>query len=224
MLKICGIKDMISRIIPTDSITDISSELLQPNGKLKLLESDIYKKYRWDDFRAFCHTHARYGIHTMEQQLFLHYIIKGREAIEIGAGAGDLGYHMRILMTDSKQQDNPQIKAAYAAMRQPTIKYPEDVKKRDALDAVKWYKPQVVIGSWITTYAPHEMPYGSNPFGIKENEIIDLVETFILIGNIDTHGDKPIMKIPHEEIYEPWMTSRGKNQENNRIWIWNRKS
>lgn len=214
---------MISRIIAEDSVIDISPELLLSNGKLKLLSSEEFKSYRWDDFRTFCHKYARYGIHTMEQQLFLHYIIKGRKTIEIGSGAGDLGFHMQIPMTDSKQQDSPAIKAAYAAMRQPTIKYPEDVEKLEALKAVNKYKPQVVIGSWVTTYAPHEMPYGSNPFGIKENLILDKVETFILIGNIDTHGDKPIMSLPHEEIYEPWMVSRGKNQLNNRIWIWNRK-
>jgi len=97
------------------------------------------------------------------------------------------------------------------------------VEKLDALDAVKKYEPDVVIGSWITTYAPHEMPYGSNPHGIKEPEILDLVDTFIIIGNLDTHGDKPILKRAHEEYYFDWLVSRGKHQENNRIWIWNKK-
>jgi hypothetical protein len=214
---------MISRIIPADKVTDISSEVLADDGKIKLLPSDMWKKYKWDDFRAFCHMKARYGIHTVEQHLLLHTIINGRDAIEIGAGAGDLGHHLRIHMTDSKQQEDPIIAAQYAAMRQPVIKYPHEVEKIEALEAVYKYKPQVVIGSWITTYAPHEMPYGSNPYGIRENIILDFVETFILIGNISTHGDKPIMKNKHEEIYEDWMVSRGAKQENNRIWIWNRK-
>lgn len=214
---------MISRIIPTDSVKDISSELLRPDGYMQLLPSAFFKKHKWDDFRAFCHIHARYGIHTLEQNIFLCDVLDGRNSIEIGAGAGDLGFHLNIPMTDSRQQERADIKAAYAAMRQPIIKYPKEVKKMDALDAVKKYKPKVVIGSWVTTYAPHEMPYGSNPFGIKENLILDLVDTFILIGNIDTHGDKPIMKIKHEEYYYDWMVSRGKNQENNRIWIWDKK-
>jgi hypothetical protein len=214
---------MISRIIPKNSITDISSEVMGENGKIKLLTSEIWKKYKWDDFRAFCHVKARYGIHTVEQQVFLDHIINGRSAIEIGAGSGDLGFHLRVRMTDSKQQDDQKIKAAYAAMQQPTIRYPADVEKIEALEAVYKYKPQVVIGSWITTYAPHEMPYGSNPYGIKEEALLDLVETFILIGNKDTHGDKPIMKVPHDEIHKDWMVNRGARQENNRIWIWNRK-
>jgi len=215
---------MISRIIPMDSVTDISHEVLRDDGKLKLLPAEMWKKYKWDDFRAFCHLKARYGIPTYELISYLTNVIDGRSTIEIGAGAGDLGCILNIRMTDSKQQERPDIRAEYEAMRQPVIQYPKDVEKIEALDAVKKYKPQVVIGSWITTYAPHQMPYGSNPYGIRENLILDLVETFILIGNIDTHGDKPIMKFPHEEIYEEWLVSRGKNQENNRIWIWNKKS
>ena len=214
---------MISRIIPTNSITDISSEVLRDDGKVKLLPAEMWKRYKWDDFRAFCHLKARYGIPTYELISYLTQIIDGRDAIEIGAGAGDLGSILNIRMTDSKQQDDPLIKASYQAMRQPTINYPDDVEKIEALEAVYKYKPHVVIGSWITTYNPVETPeFGSNPFGVKENLILDRVETFILIGNIDTHGDKPIMKIKHEEIYEDWMVSRGRNQENNRIWIWNR--
>ena len=213
---------MISRIIPADSITDISSEVLREDGKIKLLPAEMWKKYKWDDFRAFCHLKARYGIPTYELISYLTNIIDGRSAIEIGAGAGDLGCILNIPMTDSRQQEWPDIKAAYAAMRQPVIKYPDDVEELEAFRAVLKYKPKVVIGSWITTYAPHEMPYGSNPFGVREKNIIELVDTFILIGNIDTHGDKPIMKIPHEEIYEEWIISRAKNQENNRIFIWNK--
>lgn len=201
----------------------ISDQLLMENGNLKLLNSSFYRELPWDDFRLFCHLHGRYGIINIELIEFLKKIIHDRSVIEIGSGAGDLGHHLGIHMTDSKQQDNPGIKKIYEMMKQPTIKYSADVEKIDALDAVIKYKPQVAIGNWITTYAPHEMPYGSNPYGIKEPEILDLVESFILIGNIDIHGDKPILKLPHEEFYFDWLVSRAKNQENNRIWIWNRK-
>jgi len=35
--------------------------------------------------------------------------------------------------------------------------------------------------------------------------------------------DKPIMKFAHDEYYNDSMVSRGKNQLNNLLWIWNRK-
>lgn len=211
---------MISRIIPKDSITDISPEVLLIDGKVRLLPSKVWQEYRWDDFRAFCHEKARYGIPTYELHLLIHSIINGRDAIEIGAGSGDFGHHLRIHMTDSKQQERPDIIAAYKAMKQPVIVYPDEVEKLDAVDAIEKYEPKVVFASWITPYSPHETYYKSNPFGVKVNKVVDLVDTFIFYGNIDIHGDSPIMKLPHEEIYEDWMVSRAKNQENNRLWIW----
>jgi len=207
-------------LIPKDMINDISSDLLDKNGKMKLYPSDKFKKHDWYSFRVFCLEHARYGIHTLEQQLFLQELINGKKTIEIGAGAGDLGFHMKIPMTDLKLQNRPEIKVEYEEMRQPTIKYPDDVEEIEAMDSVHKYKPEVVIASWVTTYAPHEMPYGSNPYGIQEDILLDHVDMYILIGNINTHGDKPIMKKSHEEIYENWMVSRAKDQLKNRIWIW----
>lgn len=209
-------------ILLSDKIQDISPEVLQDNGRLKILPVDRWKKYPYIEFRAFCHLKARYGIPTVELIEFLINKINGRDALEIGAGSGDLGCILNIRMVDNKQQERPEIIERYNSMQQPVIKYPKEVEKMDALVAVKKYKPQVVIGSWITTYSVKQMSYGSSPYGVKEKEILDLVDTYILIGNKDTHGDKPIMKIPHEEINEPWILSRGRNPENNRIWIWNK--
>ena len=201
---------------------DISSKLLSEDGYIKLFSAEYYKNLKWNDFRAFCHFHARYGIITVELALMLNQIIDGRDVIEIGAGCGDIGHHCQIHMTDSKIQEDPLVIKQYEAMQQPIIKYPNEVEKIDALDAVIKYKPKVVIASWVTTYAPKEMDYGSSPHGIKEDKILDLVDTYILIGNIDIHGDKPIMRLPHEELYFDWIVSRAKNQENNRIWIWSK--
>lgn len=208
--------------IPNDTL-DISSILLMENNKIKLLPSDHYKKFTWNEFRLFCHNYSRYGIPTIELIDFLKNEVGNRETIEVGSGCGDLGFHLKTRMTDNKQQKWSWIKKMYEEAQQPVIKYPDDVEEIDALDAVKKYKPQVVIGSWITTYSSNEMPYRSNPNGIKENEILKLVDTLIIIGNSDVHGDKPILKLKHEIIKEPWIVSRAKNPENNCIYIWNTK-
>ena len=214
---------MISRIIRQDSVTDISKDVMRDDGKLKLMAAEEWRSFKWDDFRAFCHVKARYGIPTIELVDFIKTVIDGRSVIEIGAGAGDLGFHLGIKMTDNKQQEMPAVAASYKAMHQPVIKYPKDVEKRDALDAVVKYKPQVVVASWITPYAPHEMPYGSNPFGVKEDKILDLVETFIIVGNLDVHWDKPIRQYEHKTIHSPWIVSRAKDQNKNAIFIWDKR-
>ena len=54
-----------------------------------------------------------------------------------------------------------------------------------------------------------------------EKIMLEHVDTYILIGNKDQHGDKPIMDLKHDEYIFDWHVSRGKNQSNNRIWVWN---
>jgi len=213
--------NITTQFIPTDGITDLSPELLESN-RLKLFHAEHYKKYKWNDLRLFCHYYARYGLPTIELVDYIKMLIHGRSAIEIGAGAGDLGFHLGIKMTDSYQQTDPLIKMIYEAMGQPVITYPPDVEKIDALDAVIKYQPKVVVASWITSHSPTQQVYCSNPEGIKEAKILDLIDTFIIIGNIDVHGTKPILKIGHAVIQEPWIVSRAKNQSHNCIYIWDK--
>lgn len=216
---------MITALIPTASITDISQEVICENKKLKLFDSSHWKSYEWNVFRMFCHVYGRYGIPTNEMISFLREVINGRQTIEIGAGHGDLGFHLGIPMTDSKLQNRPEVKLEYMLMGQPTIDYPDDVEEAEAIIAVLKHKPQVVIGSWITAFGnPATHNYGCNLYGINEDILIDIpyVETYIVIGNIDQHGDKPIMKRKHDEYYFDWHVSRAKHQINNRIWIWNK--
>lgn len=209
-------------IINENEINDISSELIMENGKLRLFSAEHYKKFKWNDFRVFCHNYARYGIPTIELVDYVKNLIDRRSAIEIGSGCGDFGYHLGIKMTDSWQQQFPEIKKIYDMSGQPTIKYPDDVEKIEALDAVNKYNPKVVIASWITPYSPFETNFGSNPFGVKEDKILKLVETLIIVGNLDTHGDKPILAYEHKTIHAPWIVSRAKNPQNNCIFIWDK--
>lgn len=206
-------------ILPSN-LKDISSELLLENGKLKLFSHSVYDTFEWNELRYFCHMYARYGLPTVELIECLKKIISGRSAIEIGSGHGDLGYHLGIPMTDSKIQNKPFIRESYKAMGQPIIQYPNDVERLEALEAVNKYRPRVVVASWVTAYSPYETTYGSSPYGIREDKLLSQVETYILIGNQDIHGDKPIMQLPHTTIAGNYIRSRAKNPENNRIYIW----
>jgi hypothetical protein len=214
---------MMVSILPYGSVRDISREVLENNGKARLLSSTDWKKYEWESFRAFCHFHARYGITTIELIDFLKERINGRNAIEIGAGTGDLGYHMRLPMTDSRIQENIKIRQIYHFAGQPVIKYPDDVMKFDAISAIRKFRPEVVIGSWVTRKSETDDDPNSFAFGVDEIKLLSMVDTYILIGNTDVHQQKPIMNIQHDEYYFDWIVSRAKNQTKNRIWIWNRK-
>lgn len=212
-------------IVSNLDVGQLANNFLLPSGKLKLVSATEYDNFSHDEIRVFCHKYARYGLPTMELVEFLKEIINGRNAIEIGAGHGDLGCHLNIPMTDSKCQASPQLQLYYSAMGQPTIKYPADVEKLEALDAIKKYQPQVVIGSWVTQWLDPNKPAtkGGSMYGVKEGELLKLVETYVVIGNLDSHGDKDIIDLPHEEIVLPGIRSRASNPVNNRIFIWNTK-
>ena len=121
-------------------------------------------------------------------------------------------------------QEWPDTKSYYNLVGQPVIKYPDFVQNIDALDAVKQYKPDVVIASWVTHWIDPNLPpppEGGNAWGIKEDEILATGCTYILIGNKRVHGTKKIMAQPHEEFELPFLRSRAIHPELNRVWIWN---
>lgn len=207
-----------------DEMEQMEKDLLLPNGKLKLVSSSHYDKYNFPSLRVFCHVKARYGLPTIEVIEFLKELIDGRPTIEIGAGYGDFGYHLGIPTTDSKIQVRPDIKAQYEAMDQPIIEYPEDVEELEALDAIKKYKPQVVFASWVTQWVDHNKTPAKvgSLHGIREDKLLDLVDTYILLGNLDQHGDKDIIRKKHLAIENPHIRSRSNNFEGNRIFVWSK--
>jgi hypothetical protein len=86
-------------------------ELLESNGIIKLRPASDYQLMPRDALRIWCHYEARYGIVTEELIEWLRQFIGGRNAIEVGSGAGDLAYHLKIPATDNRMQEWPEIKA-----------------------------------------------------------------------------------------------------------------
>lgn len=199
--------------------------ILEPNGALRLMPASYYDSLDWNDLRIWCHYNARYGLPTVELIQWLRDRIGDRPAMEIGAGSGDLCHHLGIRGVDNHQQTWPHVMLYYAATKQPTIKYGPWVQNHDALKAVKMFKPKVVIGSWITHWIDPDKPPppgGGNMHGVKEDQLLDLVDEYIMIGNLETHGSKPIMSLPHTELQLPFVKSRASNPDLDRIFIWSR--
>lgn len=197
---------------------------LDDNGLIKLHSAAEIDKVSPQARALWCHVHARYGIPTQELIAWLKTIIGNRRAIEIGSGSGDLAHHLGIQATDSRMQDNPEIRAMYQMTRQPTIAYPPFVRKLEALDAVEEYDPDVVVASWVTRWIDPDKPMpasGGSIFGVKEEKIVEKGITYVLIGNHSVHGNKDILKLDHRELNLPFLRSRSSKPDLNRVWIWN---
>lgn len=198
-------------------------ELLRPDGIIELLPAAAYDAISADSLRLWCHFNARYGLPTVELVEWLRDFISDRSALEIGSGAGDLAHHAALQATDNRMQEWPKVRQHYSFMKQPTVRYPEWVEGIDALDAVRKYRPEVVVGCWVTEWIDPALPlpaHGGNMHGVKEGLILDEGVTYVLIGNESIHGYKKILERPHRVLSFPWLRSRSQSRDKNRIWIW----
>ena len=156
-------------------------------------------------------------------------------AIEICAGTGWIGRQLGIPTTDIKNMENPEVQKIMLDSRSiPTI-YADDVETLEASDAVSKYKPDIVIGSYVTsrqlvdkvdkrkakTVGIH-MPNG----GIITQNLMDIVRKEIKVGadvksicrkvykvilvcNMRVHRNESYMSLPHKTLSFPWLITRG---------------
>lgn len=202
---------MQSRTIQHFDTSDLDRLLLDNEGQLKVVPSEVYASIKpWERLRLWTHLHAVYGLPTTELVEYIQGIIGGRTAIEIGSGNGALGRALEIPRTDNLCQTWPDVSLFYAMTGQPVIKYGKDVEKLEALEAVKKYCPQVIVASWVTQYSDGRNGRPGSMYGVNEAAMLDLpgVETYILFGSIRNHNHKDICRRPHRVIQEPWMWSR----------------
>lgn len=209
------------RLIDKSKTRDIAAEALDENGRLKILPASFWAQTTIEERSMFGVMHAYYGFPTVELVEWLENLINGRRAIEIGAGAGILAEALGIPGTDSYQQTLPKYRAIYALAQQPTVKYGPNVEKIDARTAVRKYKPEVVIGSWVThKYEPKHPEWGGNEVGVDQKPILRRVDTYVLIGNEYVHRNNPIHDLPHTTLYPDWLYSRAGNGSRDWIEIW----
>ena len=102
----------------------------------ELLSSDELAAMPLPELRLWCYRTGRYGLVTRELVDWLHQIIAGRNAIEVGSGQGDLGFHLQIPMTDSAIQSTGWVRFLYDLMKQTATDPPPDVERMDAQAAL----------------------------------------------------------------------------------------
>lgn len=221
-----GLSNMLDGVsfMQEKDTTYLDKLLLDPNGKLLVKPYEELKDIPQEEISQFCVRHGFYSLPTMELIDFL-FEEMGEDkskVLEIGAGNGVYCRELGIRGVDNFMQLNPKIKDHYKTMRQAIVPYDhENIEKIDGLEAVKKYKPDVVIASWFThKYNPQQHFRGGNQFGVDEAKMLKKIKKYIFIGNEKTHAMKPLLSKSHRTLKPEWLVSRGLDKNKNVIWIW----
>jgi hypothetical protein len=188
---------------------DLSADVIGPDGCLRILPASFWAQTTKQERGLLCVRNGVYCLPTLELVERLREMIAGRIAIEIGAGNGVLAQALGIPATDNRMQEDPTIRAAYRAQGQAPVRYGAHVERLDAHEAVEKYRPEVVIGAWIThRYDPSNHAAGGNMFGPDEFAIVLAVQEYILIGHEGVHAPKPLWRRPHTVWHPQFLYSR----------------
>lgn len=203
---------------PNDPVMQaLDAKLLDASGRVVVRPAHELAQIPTGDLRAWCHWRAVYLLPSLELVCWLRDKIAGRKAIEIAAGHGAVGRALGIPTTDSRMQERDDIRALYTLQGQPVIRYHDDIERLDAQEVIEKYKPEVVVGCWVThVYDAMEHFRGGNFLGVDEDKIVDAA-TYIHVGSDEIHLHKKILARPHESIAFPWLYGRGKQR---RIRVW----
>lgn len=214
-------------VLKAADIRYLEEEIFDSNGLLKPMPYKFYSTIP-DEHLALCgHKHGIYLFPTIELVQLVAREIGSRKAIEIGAGNGCLGRALGIPMTDSHLQGKPDIKGSYEAMGQPIIKYPSDVIRMTAEEAMDHYKPECVVAAWVTQKW-HKGDKDGCIHGVDEWEVINRVDKYIFIGNYGVHMGKRVMRryglaigqAHNKDGQDPVIYSRSMHRELDAMWFW----
>lgn len=209
--------------VQRDGLEDLAPLLLDAHGRLRVVAAAELEGSTPQARLRSGVTHGIYGFVTQELVDWLSTFIAGRSAVEIGAGHGQLAAALGIPATDNRQQEEPAVRAHYAALGQPTVRYGDNVEKLDAMAAIAQHRPEVVVASWVTHVFRAERPEAAGSVsGVDEEAVIRNCEAYVLIGNTHVHRHKSIWSLPHELFTPPWLYSRAVNGSPDFITVWKR--
>lgn len=210
----------ISKTVDTSAVRKV---VLDGDGRIRELPAAEWLQFPWEEVRMFMHEYPVYVLPTTELLDVLEDLTEGMKTIEIGAGTGSIGRHLGIKMTDSYlQQDNAVVKKLYQFSGQPVIRYLSDVIKADALTAYRRFKPECILGCYVTHRWREGMQNG-NMYGVDFERLLPLVKRLVLVGNKHIHWENPIMAQNHREIdLQGGIITRNDDRSADRIFVWDR--
>jgi hypothetical protein len=196
------------------------------DGLLRVPPASFYARFDQNALSAWCVVRGLYLLPTLELVSLLRTMIGEDRAIEVAAGNGALGRALGIPVTDSRQHEQPDVARFYAQVGQAVTPYAPDVERLTAIEAVDKYRPQVVLGSWITHRFDERYPQrGGNPDGVDCVELYGraFVQTIILIGHERVNRYQPLLQQPHTTLRPPGMLfARPLDAGLNVIWVWDK--
>lgn len=211
-------RDGVRVIERPPDVSHLDPLLLDADGHLKLLPYSSYAEIPRLHLAIWASLRARYCLPTAELIEWLRETIGDRKAIEIGSGHGDLAHHLGIQGTDSGMQQRPEVLEFYRRLGQAPTQPGPDVLRMDAAEAIDHFRPDVVVGAWIT----HRHTGGDvgSIYGPEEEKIIDRVGLYIHVGSAKVHKKKPIRRVPHIEYRPNWLVSRAFEPGDDLISFW----
>lgn len=191
---------------------DLRPEALDENGRIRILPAAFWDTTTVDERSMFgCQT-GHYCFPTVELVAKLKELIAGRTAIEVGSGNGVLAAALGIPATDNFQQRMPQYRLFYEATGQATVPYGDNVVDMHASRAVRHYKPDVVLGCWVThKFNPKRLDKGGNEIGLDEADVMRHCHEYIMVGNMAVHKHSSLWDYPYRILDAPYVRSRAFN-------------
>lgn len=200
---------------------DISGDVLDEQGRFRILPAAYWSTTTTAERARFGNQHGIYSFPTDELVEHLKNVIGERSAIEIGSGNGVLAEALDIPATDNRMQEMTKYAKIYAREKQKPVSYGPNVIKCPAHEAVRRFKPQVVIGCWVThLYDPMRHWAGGNEIGVDEEDILRNCEEYVFVGNTAVHKPKKIWKYEHEIEHPSFVYSRAHNGSREFVATW----
>ena len=224
----------VSQTITSQNIMAIEDLMLNSSGQLNVVPSKELEKFTQKQLQYFCMKYGFYSLPTTEVIDFIKSEIGDYEkVIEIGSGNGVYARELDIIATDNFMQDPRKaakfsgVANEYAKSGQEVVPYGDNVQEYDGKDAVRIFKAEVVVCSWVThRYNRIKHHLGGNMYGVDFKWILDRnhVKKIIMVGNKTVHKNNPIMDIEHEEYtLDNNLFGRASIPDDNRIFVWNSK-
>jgi hypothetical protein len=208
-------------LIDTDGLRDLAPDVIEQHGLPRIMPAAYYAATSTTERSVLAVRHGLYCLPTVELVTWLTDFIDGRKAIEIGAGNGRLANALGIPATDAYLQERPAVRDYYEIHGQPLILFGPNVQRLEARDAIRKYRPQVVIGAWIThRYNRRNHGAGGSMFGVDTDMVLRHVEHYVLIGNDKVHAKHPLWQRPHDAHRPSWLYSRAVNDSPDFIAVW----